>query len=700
MEEQQRSNNAGDGAEPIRPAEFTPPPPPGRGWRPRLRPLYLLLAVPVLLAAAAFWFVLTARSVHLELEPATAQVEIDGGLAVPVGERYLMRPGEYQLQLQGEGYFDLSASLSVGEEAAQTHSFALQPRPGLIDVLALGPDGEPLPGTRVSLDDVDMGTTPLEDVEVEPGEYQLSLQRERYLPWRETLNVEGRLVEQEVEAELRPAWADVTLRSRPEGAEVLVDGEARGRTPMTAELLQGRNAVTVKLEGYKAWQEDLRVTAGEDRTLETIELEPADGLVFIRSEPSGANVTVDDEFRGQTPLEVALEPDRDHTISLNRNGYQSVRRQLRTAPDEERELSVTLEPVTAPVRVVADPPDAELYVDGELRGEADQTVELMTAEQRIEIRKSGYVPYTTTFTARPGLDQQIRVTLQTEEQARREAIEPTISTGAGQTLDLFRAHAYTMGASRREAGRRANEAMRDVNLERPFYLARHPVTNAEYREFREDHLSGSVQEQTLDRPGQPVVSVSWQDAALYCNWLSEQESLPPFYRVEDGEVIGFNPESTGYRLPSEAEWEWAARSDGEGGIQRFTWGEEWPPPEGAGNFADESTSEFLGQYLRGYDDGVMLTSNVGEFPANPQGLYDMAGNVSEWVHDFYGAVSGLSTRTEVDPMGPESGSYHTIKGSSWRHGTITELRLSYRDFGDEPRDDLGFRVARYLEEIE
>lgn len=700
MEEQHRDDNVADGAEPISPAEFSPPPPPGRGWRPRLRPLHLALAVPFLLAAGAFWFVLTARSVYLELEPADAEVEISGGLAVPVGQRYLMRPGEYSLQMQGEGYFDRSASLTVGEEAAQTHSFALRPRPGLVDLQALGADGEPLPGTRVRVGDVDMGTTPLEDLELEPGEYRVSMSHDRYLPWQESFRVEGRLIEQQLEAELRPAWADVTLASRPEGAQVLVDGEPRGRTPMTAELLQGRNAVTLKLEGYKAWQEELRVSAGEDRSLETIELEPADGLVFIRSEPSEANVTVDDEFRGQTPLEVALEPGQEHTIALNRNGYQTVRRQLRTEPDEERELRVTLEPITTPVRVVAEPSDAELYVDGEHRGVANQTVDLVAAEQRIEIRKSGYVPYTSTFTARPGLDQQIRVTLKTEEQARREAIEPTITTGAGQTLDLLRAHAYTMGSSRREPGRRANEAMRDVELERPFYMARHPVTNAQFREFREDHLSGSVEGQTLDRPRQPVVQVSWQDAALYCNWLSEQESLPPFYQVEDGEVTGFNPDATGYRLPSEAEWEWAARSDGEGGIQRFSWGEQWPPPEGAGNFADESTSGFLGQYLRGYDDGVAITSNVGEFPASEQGLYDMAGNVSEWVHDYYTAVSGLGTSTRVDPLGQQSGSYHTIKGSSWMHGSMTEIRLSYRDFGEEPRNDLGFRVARYLEEIE
>ncbi len=700
MEDRRHDNNGGGYAEPITPADFSPPPPPGRRWRPRLRWWHLAVGVPLLLACIAFWFVLTARSVYLDLTPSGAEADIDGGLAVPIGQRYLMRPGEYALSLSSEGYYDASPTLEVGEAAAQTHSFELQPRPGIVDIRALGPEGENLSGTRVRIDDADIGETPVTGLELEPGEYRFALSRERFLPWSETVTVEGRLIEQQVVAELDPAWAEVTFQSRPEGAQVLVNGESRGTTPLTAEILQGVNSVTLRRSGYKAWQEDLRVSAGEDRELEPIELEPADGLVFIRSQPSGANVTIDDRFRGQTPLEVSLEPGEDHSIALNRSGYRSVRRQIRTAPDEEHELDVTLEPVTTPVRIAAEPPDAELYVDGQLRGTADQTIELTTTSQRIEIRKEGYVPYSTMFTARPGLDQEIRVTLQTREEARRAAIEERISSPGGQDLKLLRGQAYTMGASRRERGRRANEALRDVVLERPFYIALNPVTNAQFSEFREDHLAGSIQGQSLDRPQQPVVEVSWQDAALYCNWLSEQADLPPYYQVEDGQVVGFNPDATGYRLPTEAEWEWAARSDGDGGIQRFPWGDQWPPPEGAGNFADESTSEFLGQYLRDYDDGAMLTSNVGQYQASPQGLYDTAGNVSEWMHNFYEAVSGLGTSAEVDPKGPESGSYHTIKGSSWRHGSITQLRLSYRDFADEPSDDLGFRVARYLEEME
>jgi hypothetical protein len=166
---------------------------------------------------------------------------------------------------------------------------------------------------------------------------------------------------------------------------------------------------------------------------------------------------------------------------LFKAGYTSTSRNIQTAPDEEAELNFDLVPVIESVRVVASPEDAELYVNGEYRGLANQTLDLMAVSQLIEIRKQGYVPYTTEFTSRPGLQQAIQVTLKSLEQERLEQIKPFITTLAGQTLKLFYPGAFTMGASRREAGRRPNETLRNINLEKPFYFSLYEVTNGEYK---------------------------------------------------------------------------------------------------------------------------------------------------------------------------------------------------------------------------
>lgn len=686
-----------DFVDPIVPIDFTPPDPTRRSAGLRLRWPHVLIAGFLVVAGISGWFVLSARSVSVQVTPITASVEFLSGFQLQLGERTLMLPGEYPVLIRNAGYHDEQRTLTVGQEQAQNFPVVLRELPGIVSIAAEGAGG-PVSGALVLLNGEELGRTPLREQAVEPGDYELSIAAERYLPLTQTVRIPGRSEVTELSLTLAPAWGEISFTTTPPGAEILVDGQLLGTTPYTAEILEGEHELILKLPAHKAWQGALAVTAGEDRQLDPVVLERADGLVFIRSQPSGANVTINGEFSGQTPLEVALPPGRPHEVTLFRSGFNAASRTLETRPDEEQDVTITLVPITSSVRIVAEPAEAQVYVDGVLRGPANQTLELLAASQVIEIRREGFVPYTGAFTSRPGLEQELRVTLKSLEEARLEAIRPVITTAAGQTLTLLYPGQFSMGASRREPGRRANEDLREVRLERAFYLSPHEVSNQQFRQFRADHSSGTLQGQTIDLDNQPVVQVTWQDAALYCNWLSEQEGLPLFYQVEGDQVTGFNPEATGYRLPSEAEWEWAARTDGNGNTLRFPWGEQMPPPERAGNFADVSVRSFMGAYLAGYDDGFLGTAPVGQFPVNGRGMYDMAGNVSEWVHDFYGTMLTLGSAVEVDPLGPTSGAYHTIKGSSWAHSSVTEIRLSYRDFGDTARNDLGFRIARYLEE--
>lgn len=685
--------NVNGPTDPIIPIDFSPSEDKRKSLSFRLRWIHLFLALFLTVSGITVWFILTAKSVFIEIDPITANIQIEGGLAIKMGQRYLVREGVYDLTLNNEGYHDLSTSLFVTEQQSQTHPIQLRKLPGLVTIEVLG-----LEGSRVQIDSVDIGVTPLIEATIEAGEHQLIVTRDRYLATSELIVIEGRSIKERFEVELLPAWATVSLTSEPSGADVLVDGVTVGITPINAEILQGEKVITVKLSGHKAWQDKFVIEAGKDLVVPGISLEAADGLVFIRSNPNDAGVTIAGEFRGQTPLEVALTPGERHEVTLFKAGYAPASRSIQTAPDEEAELNIDLEPIMASVKVVATPEDAELYVNNEYRGLANQTIDLMAVSQLIEIRKEGFVPYTTEFTARPGLDQAIQVSLKSLEQERLDQIKPVITTVAGQTLKLFYPGTFTMGASRREAGRRPNEALRNIDLVKPFYFSVFEVTNGEFKKFNADHSSGTFQSLALGLDSQPVSQVTWQDAALYSNWLSEQEGLPLFYQVANDEVIGFDPESTGYRLPTEAEWAWIARTDGSDSVLRFTWGNQLPPAENAGNFADISAQAYLGDILFNYNDGFIGSAPVGDFAANYHGVYDIEGNVAEWVHDIYGSVGSLGGATEIDPLGLESGQYHTVRGSSWSHGSITELRLSFRDFADEPRDDLGFRVARYLGE--
>jgi formylglycine-generating enzyme required for sulfatase activity len=194
-----------------------------------------------------------------------------------------------------------------------------------------------------------------------------------------------------------------------------------------------------------------------------------------------------------------------------------------------------------------------------------------------------------------------------------------------------------------------------VTLTRPFDLMTTEVTVGMYRQFAQATGAAVRAQPDWSRSeAQPVVSVTWDEAAAFCRWA-------------------------GGRLPTEAEWERAARGAREG--ETYPWGRQEPSdvagaPDGA---------------RFGAKDGAVA---VGRFAPNGFGLYDMAGNVWEWVADWYGLYSG---RAMVDPPGPSSGSGRVLRGGAW-DGLPWFLHLSFR-FSDAPGfqnyfDGFGFRCAQ------
>lgn len=193
-----------------------------------------------------------------------------------------------------------------------------------------------------------------------------------------------------------------------------------------------------------------------------------------------------------------------------------------------------------------------------------------------------------------------------------------------------------------------------------FYMDKYEVTNAQYRAYDASHDSRWHEQHSLDDGHQPVVLVSWWDAIKYCNWRSRQERLEACYDKSTGEC-DFN--RNGYRLPTEAEWEYAARGGQEG--KRYVWG-DGSPPSGAANVADETAKRQWPNWIifDGYDDGYEVSALVGRFSPNAYGLYNMAGNVSEWCNDWYDG-GYYSKSPENNPSGSATSSYRVLRGGSW-----------------------------------
>ena len=657
---------------------------------------FVAVFVSILLLAAAY--LLIATPVTIKIDPEAALVDMKG-FPPPLHfwESSLVLPGRYTVEASHPGYKALSEEVEIVIDGTTSLSYTMTELPGLL-MTNVTPDVV----VQLYVDDTETALTEEGRAELARGKHQLRIETERYLDHEQQIDIQGYGNTQQLDITLQPAWAAVSISSQPADAEVLVDGELVGRTPLVSDILQGQHEIALSSDGFKSMTFIQSIDAGKDITLDTIQLQPVDGQLSVSSVPDGASVSVDGIFQGTTPISLNLIANNVHALQLSKAGYDTVAQSVTLKPDEQRSVELKLAAQYGTVFLTTRPDGAAVLIDGRKSDTSSGRLRLTARTHTLTVSKPGYITQRVKVTPQQGVSQNVEIALKTvQQQAVQKKIAATpavITTIAGQGMQLIKPNAQlTMGASRREAGRRANESRRLVQLKRPFYFGSNEVTNAEFNKFRPAHDSGTFDSTALNGDTQPVVNVSWDDAARYSNWLSKQQGLPAAYAEKNGKMAAVEPMTTGYRLPTEAEWAWVARRQGHNSEQRYPWNGTYPPTGSSGNYADARIADTLADVVPSYDDGYRGTAPVASFPAWPKGFHDLGGNVAEWVHDYYAIYPGEAQRVVTDPAGPDSGDHHVVRGSSWRHGNITELRLSYRDYSSKPRYDLGFRIARYAE---
>lgn len=672
---------------------------------------YSLIAGAVIAVLLTLFFMLSAKALLITTNAEDTDIALNGGTSVRLGEgRYLVMKGSYTLSLSAAGYHPSEIELLVDSETLSNLRFDLRPLPGRIHAqFAMGDD---IVGV-VRLDGMGMGPANeflFKDLEV--GEYQLQADAYLYAPASLRVAVQGRELTEEVALQLEPNWGYLSLDLDPPNAEIYA-GSQRLETPFdrrdssanspvdTAEddrirIETGRSKLRITADGYKTFERDIDIAKEQHLELGIIRLEPVDTQVSIQTDPLGVSVTVNNQYAGQTPITLDLLPDVDHQLKLFKAGYVQQQHQLNIAKNSVESRDYKLDADLVNVSISTSPSNAQIRIDGAVRGQGSVSLPLTSIKHQIQVVADGYEPQTMEFLPVRGSRQLLQVSLLTDEQALWANTPAQYVNAVGNKMLLFRdSGEVPMGSSRREPGRRANEVQWMATIARAFYVSSTETTNDQYRQYQSEHSSGHFEKEGLDGPNRPAVNMSWQNAALFCNWLSKESDIEPFYTETNGFVSGVNPDSSGYRLLTEAEWAFLAKITPSGLAQRYIWGDSSEAPPKIENFADQSIADKINFVLENSNDGFPVSAPVASFAPNQKGIYDLGGNVMEWVNDWYQPVPYEREAKVTDPLGPNEGEFHVIRGASWARGYLPQLRLSYRDYDSKARNDLGFRVARY-----
>ena len=252
-------------------------------------------------------------------------------------------------------------------------------------------------------------------------------------------------------------------------------------------------------------------------------------------------------------------------------------------------------------------------------------------------------------------------------------------------LIFIKSGTFEMGSPQNEAQRNEDEVQHSVTVS-DFYIGKYEVTQKEYQDITGQNPSNFKGEDL------PVENVTWYDAINYCNLLSQKQGLEPVYEI-NGENVTWNKEKNGYRLPTEAEWEYAGRA---GTTTVFN----------TENSISADEANFYGYYPYGIEENYFsqenldtkpgvyrqTTTKVGSFNPNKWGLYDIHGNVREWCFDYYGAYDLENTN---NPSGTTTGTLRVNRGGSW-NDYAKHMRSAYRGSfePDQSMNNTGFRIVR------
>ncbi|MGM9843530.1 MAG: SUMF1/EgtB/PvdO family nonheme iron enzyme [Muribaculaceae bacterium] len=590
--------------------------------------------------------VITSQYVMFEVEPADAIVEFDGEiLDVTDGTAMARKPfGAYPYKVSAP-LCHATESLVMVNDPNNKHivRVSLSPAYGYIDI----PGTDELRGAKVYIDDEYKGIVPYKSEKIASGTHNVKITKNMYSSIQQQVSVRDNETTT-LSSTLKADFAEVTL-SVGNDAEIWVNNEIKGTGIWKGALASGSYIVECKKANHTETSKE--ITIAREMTGQTITLEepmPILGMLDITSMPANAEVMIDEKVIGTTPIFIPEQVVGTHMVKISKAGYSTYNEQITLSEGETKQIDATLSSGRS-IRITCETDGSHIYVDGQDMGVSPfegalsygvhsvyaMNGEKKTAERSVNVTEGNGAMADVSLTF---IEKEVKITVN------------------GVTFEMV----YVPGGTFIIGG--TEEQGHDAyNSEKPthnvtlsgFYIGKYEVTQRQWRA-----IMGNNNRCCFKGDNLPVERASWNDCQMFIQKLSNQ--------------TGKN-----FSLPTEAEWEYAARGGASGGTKY-------------------SGSNKIDDVAWTYENSGSKTHPVGSKKPNSLGIYDMSGNVKEWCQDLYGKYFNYS---QTNPTGSKTGTRRVHRGGGFID-TMWGCRVSHRN-GDEPvysRNDIGLRIVMRIEE--
>ena len=468
----------------------------------------------------------------------------------------------------------------------------------------------------------------------------------------------------------------LVITVEPKNSTVFVDGNLQ--TVKDGEMLvsvpMGKHSYQVSAPGYATEQGEVEV--GEGKKTLAVTLKSLMASLRVECPTNGAQVYVDNQQMGVAPWSGSLKPG-SYQLEARLDGYRSQRQSITLAEKENRTVKLpALNMITGSIDVKVTPVNADVFIDGKKVGTTPDIFRSIPIGNRsVEIRKQGYEPFKKTVAIKENEQASLTGTLTAIANSASSSSSPSSSSssdrevftvnGVSFTMVRVEGGTFTMGATNEQG----NDAEGDEKPAHEVTLSTFSIGETEVTQALWKAVMGSNPSRFSENPQNPVEKVSWDDCQEFVKKLNS--------------LTGKS-----FRLPTEAEWEYAARGGSKSRKTKYSGGSDI----GSVAWYDKNAYYVGKDGKRDESSPSYGTHPVKVKSPNELGLYDMSGNVYEWCADWYGSYGSSA---QSNPKGPSTGSDRVYRGGCWNFDA-RYCRVSSRN-GNVPGSryyNLGLRLAQ------